>query len=623
MKIRSVSSRPRRCGAVLAAALFVIVLGRVEAGVTTITALSASLADVQSAIASAKDGDTVIVPAGSANWTSSLTITKGVTLRGATTVTGTAASPTVTDNTTIVDAITNRSGNPAFVSLFNVTLTGSQTFRLTGVTLQGGGSSQTVVNGGSVRLDGSSSTVRIDHCHFKQVNNDNIGVYGSTYGVIDHNVLDMNTRSLSVDMFNGDTTGSNGDSAWAAPTNWGGSNFMFFEDNTVNNPTTTQTIGSIDCHTGGRYVARYSQWNNALPNTHGTQTRDRSARAIEVYKNNYNFTYTANAGQIRGGTALIHDNVYGGSLTAGTILQTFRDLFAWTIWGGTTGVNANTSLYDVNDSHGAYYTGTVGTATTPSGTSGTITDSGSPSWTTNQWQSTAGYSYIIVNNSVVGTGTSWTGSTYQQASVNLFGFITSNTPNQITFNWINFGYGPVGGNPTFSAGNSYSIYKVLVALDQPGRGQGDLLVRDSNGNPTVVAWPHDALEPVYAWNNTHNGSQVGVTSSSPTVWANRDYYNSVGGVQTSPTSPFNGTVGTGFGTLANRPTTCTAGTDVGGGSAIPGVAYWATDQNSGNGELYVCTATNTWTPYYTPYTYPHPLVSGTPSAPTNLRISGP
>ena len=93
--------------------------------------------------------------------------------------------------------------------------------------------------------------------------------------------------------------------------------------------------------------------------------------------------------------------------------------------------------------------------------------------------------------------------------------------------------------------------------------------------------------------------------------ANRDYYPSASGAQTSPTSPFNGSSGTGWGTLANRPTTCT-----------PGVAYFATDQGSWNtstsnpygvqqngadGVLYKCTAPNTWTLYYTPYTYPHPL----------------
>lgn len=42
-----------------------------------------------------------------------------------------------------------------------------------------------------------------------------------------------------------------------------------------------------------------------------------------------------------------------------------------------------------------------------------------------------------------------------------------------------------------------------------------------------------------------------------------------------------------------------ASTDVTGGSRSPSTKI--------TGTLYKCTATNTWTPYYTPYTYPHPL----------------
>jgi hypothetical protein len=157
-------------------------------------------------------------------------------------------------------------------------------------------------------------------------------------------------------------------------------------------------------------------------------------------------------------------------------------------------------------------------------------------------------------------------------------------------------------------------------------------------NPAVLPGPAQALVPVYLWSNYRAGSAVaayvdsnsiggGIPNHSPDVIKpDRDYYD----YKTS----FNGTSGTGCGTLANRPTTCTTG-----------VGYWATTQSCSNltgmvganpstpisGTLYKCTAPNTWTAYYTPYTYPHPLRSSSvslnvspsltkPASPLNLRI---
>jgi hypothetical protein len=70
------------------------------------------------------------------------------------------------------------------------------------------------------------------------------------------------------------------------------------------------------------------------------------------------------------------------------------------------------------------------------------------------------------------------------------------------------------------------------------------------------------------------------------------------------------TMGTGHGTLANRPTTCTTG-----------AGYWATDQGTWNmsggtsqGIFSTCVSTNTWANSYTPACYPSPLIAGSPCA---------
>lgn len=183
---------------------------------------------------------------------------------------------------------------------------------------------------------------------------------------------------------------------------------------------------------------------------------------------------------------------------------------------------------------------------------------------------------------------------------------------------------------------------------------------DGNRSPTVTyrgypCWhqpgrdQNATLKPMYYFknrraNNSVDSQIVGRESDDflpQHLVVNRDYY--IGAsmtAQTSPTSPFNGTTGVGHGTLANRPTTCTPTSealDAGNG----GVGYWATDQGSWNtstsnprgvqmngsdGVLYRCSATNTWTVAYTPYTYPHPLQAGgadtlAPAAPTNLRFA--
>src|SRR5438552_3499361 len=105
---------------------------------------------------------------------------------------------------------------------------------------------------------------------------------------------------------------------------------------------------------------------------------------------------------------------------------------------------------------------------------------------------------------------------------------------------------------TFNRGDSYQIHKIISLLDGPGRGKGSYI---SGGNdstaPTPTAWPNDALEPVRVWNNT----------------------------------------------LVDR------------GNGLP-LAYSQSAVVRQNREFYVSTDSSAALAGYTPYAYPHPLVSG-------------
>jgi len=154
---------------------------------------------------------------------------------------------------------------------------------------------------------------------------------------------------------------------------------------------------------------------------------------------------------------------------------------------------------------------------------------------------------------------------------------------------------------------------------------------------TSTPHPSQRHEPAYFWSNTIGGTPAVVNirnGTEPWIQPDRDYYTQgTMTVQTSSSSPFNGTTGVGVGTLANRPTTCTAYGD----SSGAGVGYWATDEGEWNstngvtpdGRLYRCTATNTWKLYYMPFPYPHPLQARggggradivPPLVPTNLTV---
>ena len=282
-----------------------------------VEAKSAELGDVKSAIATAREGDTVTVPAGTASWTSELVIEKGITLQGATSISGDLNSPVVTDKTIILDDVPRQGhrqqpgrqqqrspqqsgaffsgaaslrgqtrlasrGNAGGVgnmghmpAIIRATLKPAQSCRLTGFTFKYGASTTTADNGG-VHLMGTCPSARVDHCHFDQLYaNPFIMTRGQIYGVVDHCAFDERRRSLTFQIYHDGWGGqTHGDGSWADNTYFGTNKFLFIEDNTFRNANGYRSNG-IDSYGGGRYVARHNYLVDTPIGGHGTESSGR------------------------------------------------------------------------------------------------------------------------------------------------------------------------------------------------------------------------------------------------------------------------------------------------------------------------------------------------------------
>jgi hypothetical protein len=601
-------------------------------GPTTFTAASCNQSDVNAVINgpthTAADGDTINIPAGTCTWTAGITVPAGIGIS----IIGAGA-----ENTTIIDNfVSGVLGNNLFYFSPNF---GASLSRVSSITL----SPQTGLIANSLMaplafqgscsagVPGACPNIRVDNISFPsppdwslltQPSNTLI-VVDSVFGVLDHNTVTMGSRPIGGYFefvnFNmsgfpvaGQPNGLYGDNSWFAPTNFGSNQAIYVESNTFTQGTGGNTTfpitetegqpGGLSQGGGGRIVCRFNLFQGVRSPcvNHGTESpgRRRGGRSMEFYKNtltcnNTTFPCFANlmsqGAGVRSGSVLSLENTW--TWVAGTGLNTFTGLqvyrYSWNFppWGICDG----TSSYDLNDPM-VYFNGTIMSAT-PSDTTGpfTIVVSGSPGWTPGQWAPTganAGQPF-----------------SFHDFNLNNGAEIVNNDANSFTtkttFNKI-----------TWGVGDSIQIGRAFQCIDQSSRNGGSLMSGATPAPTNTTGLVYQTLDPVYEAADTNNNG-VALRLTNPVVSgtarqiANRDFYSEVSqSAQTSPTSPFNGTVGTGYGTLANRPITCT-----------PSVGYWATDQGSwntsgsgGQGQLFVCTATNTWTLYFTPYAYPHPLI---------------
>jgi len=167
---------------------------------------------------------------------------------------------------------------------------------------------------------------------------------------------------------------------------------------------------------------------------------------------------------------------------------------------------------------------------------------------------------------------------------------------------------------------SYSGATSTWAIEEHLDSETSFPTQAYNGQPQHVS-------DSYYWSNFRN-SEILNPSSETTL-----YYSDLG--RDVPmadydvwlyTASFDGSSGVGCGTLSARPAACATG-----------VGYWATDQSCSDltgmagahpstpisGTLYRCTAPDTWTAYYTPLPYPHPLRTDCALYPTLCDPAGP
>jgi hypothetical protein len=445
---------------------------------STYYAASAKGSDVQAKIDLAHDGDTILVPAGTARWTTQLNITKNLTLKGA------GIGQTV---------IFDEGPRAPQSHTMSVVLTKDLPFRVTGFEFRGD-SSVTKPNGGGIfyfrGMEGMTGRFRLDHCKFTGLQGLPL-VFRDLIGVIDHCAVDtVDTQGAQVYHFSWGG-GNFGHGSWADYPYWGSDKFLFFEDCTFTNSGTDRA--AIDCYEGARVVVRYSTFNDAQISAHGTEGQGRGAKQLEIYNNVFTVSSPRGGAQVRSGAVLVHDNVYN-NFTRGIDLKAYRQVVRRGSWGISSGSN----VWDVNNSvMAALERGTH----TGADSARTLIDS-NKNWNPGQWEtvvSRKGFSYVLRN------------ITQNRQSV-----IMSNTSRSLSY----FLYAPP---MTFNRGDTYEIWKVVTTLDQPGQGKSDLL----SGLPALPKrWPHNVVEPCYSWNNKDpHGNEVDLHTVEGSIQEGSDYYN--------------------------------------------------------------------------------------------------
>lgn len=497
----------------------------------TLLCASVERDDVLAQINAAVTGDTVIIPAGQATWTSTIVIPspgKGINIVG----TGSAQNP----GTIIVDEVprTGLTTGTLFSINWNVLGT-TDVFTMSGIRFKGGTINTGTALRGLVQMIGSrdltfaeNNNWRIYNCSWERPWGRPMEIRAFT-GLIDHCYFDMGgAGGLN---FEGRLDSLvKGHESWATAVLVGtAQEGVYLEDNIV---VSTSHRAFTDGFAGARFVVRHNNFTNRSVENHGTESTKvpRGGRWIACYENDFVQTVTGEYAVLyRSGSGVVFNNRLTGAWPGMCKLVYFRSTDGYPPYGQCSSIGG----YDLNDAT-VFATGThIGANASLL----TLTVAGTP-WTLNQW-----VDYHFCNDNPASWGTS-TGGLDTRAMI-----CVSNTDHVATFKAQIITDSATSRPLKWNTGDTFQIRQAIRALDAPGEGRGDLLTGTSDTiPPTPVAFPNHAIEGVYVWNNSGTGSTNVTRGNYYMILAGRDFFTSA------------------------HPT-------------------------------------------YTPYTYPHPLQSGTPPPP--------
>jgi len=268
-------------------------------------AASPSLSDVRAAVRAARSGDRVIIPPGSARWTSQLVITKSISLVGS-----------GIGSTTIIGGFSGTLFQSSdCLVYYDVTNDRIRTFRISGITFDCDAMCGPLF---IVNADpkGNPIRIRIDHCDFDDLRGDGtvswITSWGTVYGVVDSCVFHDSMAKNGVSTIS--PYGSNLHSWQNTKFEFGDADNLYYEDNLFYWKDQVFQGGA-----GGRVAVRHNTFKYIGPSSGGVNQcldvhgnylgQNYSAFGLEAYENDIEMNGASiQFVDMRGGKSLYYDN---------------------------------------------------------------------------------------------------------------------------------------------------------------------------------------------------------------------------------------------------------------------------------------------------------------------------